>query len=463
MEGVMDRTFIDRALGDGIPYITYAVPVFFLLIGIELGVALREQKRCYRLHDSINDLSCGITEQLIGTFLKVLLLGGYLGTYSFSTGHAINLVDVASYSAGGKWLAALLLFLGVDCAYYWFHRIAHEYNAPWAGHVVHHSSEEYNLAVALRQGTFQSLFSWVFYLPLALVGFPPVWFVTMSSFDTLYQFWIHTRTIGKLGPLEWVLNTPSHHRVHHGRNPKYLDKNYAGVLIIWDRMFGTFQAEEEEPVYGLTKPLNSWNPLWANLHVWHDLFRDAWLAPRRRDKLRIWFMPPGWRPEGLPANPPAALVSRDRVVSYHTQAPRGVNVYGLVHFVAALLLAFGLMAIGASLSVGQRILLSGLALWALVTIGGIFERRRWALFAELLRLPVSAGVVAVLMPDPTAAVPVSLAIAVVVSWLVLLKYRRFFDNAPPTLSHVVGGSVAQTGAYSPRPVAVAQSAGAPQA
>ena len=153
-----------------------------------------------------------------------------------------------------------MLFLGVDCAYYWFHRIAHEYNAPWAGHVVHHSSEDYNLAVALRQGTFQGLFSWVFYLPLALLGFPPAWFAAMTSFDLLYQFWIHTRAIGKLGPLEWVLNTPSHHRVHHARNPKYLDKNYAGTLIIWDRMFGTFQAEEEEPVYGLTKPLEQLEP-----------------------------------------------------------------------------------------------------------------------------------------------------------------------------------------------------------
>ncbi len=168
---------------------------------------------------------------------------------------------------------------------------------------MHHSSEDYNLAVALRQGAFQGLFSWVFYLPLAFVGFPPSWFAAIMSFNLLYQFWIHTRTIKTLGPLEWVLNTPSHHRVHHARNPKYLDRNYAGTLIIWDRMFGTFQAEEEEPVYGLTKPLDSWNPLWANLHVWRDLFRDAWLAPRWIDKLRIWFMPQGWRPDGIAGEP----------------------------------------------------------------------------------------------------------------------------------------------------------------
>ena len=168
----------------------------------------------------------------------------------------------------------------------------------------------------------------------------------MSSFDTLYQFWIHTRLIGKLGPLEWVFNTPSHHRVHHARNPKYLDKNYAGTLIIWDRMFGTFQAEEEEPVYGLVKPLNSWNPLWANLHVWNELFRDAWLAPRWRDKLRIWFMPPGWRPEGLPPNPRPPEVSRQTTVPYDTKMPRALNAYALAQFVATLLAAFGLLAAG---------------------------------------------------------------------------------------------------------------------
>jgi alkylglycerol monooxygenase len=178
----MDRTFIDRALGSDIPYVTYAVPIFFLLIGVELAVALWQRQQAYRLHDSINDLSCGITEQIVGLFLTGLLFLGYVGTYGYATRAGINLVDVSSYTPGGKWLAAILLFLSVDCAYYWFHRIAHEYNAPWAGHVVHHSSEDYNLAVALRQGTFQGLFSWVFYLPLALLGFPPAWFAAVSSF-----------------------------------------------------------------------------------------------------------------------------------------------------------------------------------------------------------------------------------------------------------------------------------------
>jgi alkylglycerol monooxygenase len=436
----MDRTFIDRALGSDIPYVTYAVPVFFLLIGVELAVALWQRQQAYRLHDSINNLSCGITEQIVGLFLTGLLFLGYVGTYGCATRAGINLVDVSSYSPGGKWLAAIVLFLGVDCAYYWFHRIAHEYNAPWAGHVVHHSSEDYNLAVALRQGTFQGLFSWVFYLPLALVGFPPAWFAAVSSFDTLYQFWIHTRMIGKLGPVEWVFNTPSHHRVHHARNPKYLDKNYAGTLIIWDRMFGTFQAEEEEPVYGLTKPLNSWNPLWANVHVWNDLFRDAWLAPRWTDKLRVWFMPPGWRPEGLPPNPRPPEVTRQTVIAYHTEIARGLNAYALAQFLAALLLAFGLMAVGESLGRGDVIVSAVFVLWALVNIGGIFERRRWALFSELLRLPVTAALLAVKLPDGSwlLTAQAGLAIGAAALWLYLLFHRDQFDGAPQLPSRING-------------------------
>jgi sterol desaturase/sphingolipid hydroxylase (fatty acid hydroxylase superfamily) len=435
----MDLTFIDKALGSNIPYIPYAVPVFFLLIGIELVAAIWAQKKAYRLHDSINDLSCGITEQMVGLFLKGLLFAGYAGTFAYATGKGINLVDVDHYSAGDKWTAAIVLFLGVDCAYYWFHRIAHEYNAPWAGHVVHHSSEDYNLAVALRQGTFQGLFSWFFYLPLALLGFPPAWFAAMSSFDTLYQFWIHTRLIGKLGPLEWVLNTPSHHRVHHGRNPKYLDKNYAGTLIVWDRLFGTFQAEEEEPVYGLTKPLNSWNPLWANLHVWRDLCRDAWLAPHWIDKLRIWFMPQGWRPRGLPANPPPPDVTHQTVERYNTQLPLGLTVYTFVHFLAIFPLAVGLMAAGKSLAREELIVAAALVLWALLNIGGIFDHRRWAFPSELLRLPVTAAALAFKLPAGQWLLPAQAgtSLLVVACWLCLLLNRREFDGAPQARSRVI--------------------------
>jgi alkylglycerol monooxygenase len=452
----MEPTFVDRALGSDIPYITYAVPFFGLLICIEMAVALWEHKRFYRLHDSINDLSCGSTQQIIGIFLKGMLLAAYQATYAQATSRGINLVDVHALAPAGKWAAAIALFLAADCAYYWFHRIAHEYNAPWAGHVVHHSSEDFNLSVALRQGAFQGLFSWVFDLPLALLGFPPSWFAAVMSFNLIYQFWIHTRLIKKLGPLEWVLNTPSHHRVHHGRNPKYLDKNYAGTLIIWDRMFGTFQAEEEEPASVLTKPPDSWNPLWANLLVWRDLFRDAWLAPRWVDKVRIWFMPQGWRPAGLPANPPAPEVTPQSVIRYDTRVPRGLDIYALVHFAALVPMTVGLMAAGEGPIRPELIIGAVLVLWGMLNIGGIFEHRRWAFPSEILRLPATAAALASRLPEAPwhPAAPAGLALAVVASWLVLRDYRREFDGAPQPHSRLIGRPTSRMDQAEPMPAPV---------
>ena len=249
----MNPTFIDRALGSDIPYITYAVPFFFLLIGVELVVALWQRQRYYRLHDAINDLSCGSTEQIISIFLKGVLFAGYQGTYAFATarkGSTWSTSTPTRRAASGprrsccSWASTGLLLVPPDRARVQ-RPLGRARRAP-----LERGLQPRRGAAAERVP--EGLFSWVFYLPLALLGFPPSWFAAIMSFNLLYQFWIHTRTIKTLGPLEWVLNTPSHHRVHHARNPKYLDRNYAGTLIIWDRMFGTFQAEEEEPVYGLT-------------------------------------------------------------------------------------------------------------------------------------------------------------------------------------------------------------------
>jgi len=341
-----------------------------------------QHKRLYRFNDSINDLSCGIVDQIVGIFLKAALFAGYL--YLFEH---VRLLDIAAAGPAAKWVAAIALMLGVDFCFYWFHRIAHEYATPWATHVVHHQSEEYNLAVALRQSALESCFAWVFYLPLAVIGFPPAWYLAMSALNLLYQFWVHTEAIGRLGPLEWVFNTPSHHRVHHARNPKYLDKNYAGMFIIWDRMFGTFQPEEEEPVYGITKPLKSWNPLWANLHAWADLANDAWHAPRWRDKVKIWFMPLGWTPPGLSRGPRAAELNRASVTKYDPQLPLALNVYVLVHFVLTLVLAVLVLALADQQALlGSIAAPAALVIWSLANLGGILERKPWAFFTEMARL-----------------------------------------------------------------------------
>ena len=266
-----------------------AIPVFFALIAAEAVVARLAARDVYRLSDSVNDLSCGILQQVVEVFLKTALFAGYASLFA-----SHRLFEIPATGAGA-WAAC---FVGVDFLYYWFHRWSHEAGVGWAAHVVHHQSEEYNLTVALRQGAFQPAFSWVFYLPLALLGFPPAMFlagvVLQHALPVLDPHPAHRAA----GPLEWVLNTPSHHRVHHGRNPKYIDRNHGGTLIVWDRLFGTFREERDEPVYGITKPLASWNPVWANVHQWSEMWDVARRSDRPLDGARGPVKPPGWRPDG---------------------------------------------------------------------------------------------------------------------------------------------------------------------
>jgi alkylglycerol monooxygenase len=370
-------------------YIVLAIPVFLLLILLELVITRLQEKDYYRLSDSISDLGCGILQQLLEVFVKTALFAGYLYLYG-----RYRVFDMPGDS-GAVWVAC---FLGVDFLYYWFHRTSHEVNAFWAAHVVHHQSEEFNLAVALRQGAFQGTFSWVFYLPLAILGFPPLMFLTLTSVNTLYQFWIHTRVIGRLGPLEWLLNTPSNHRVHHGRDPKYIDRNHGGTLIVWDRLFGTYQAEEEEPVYGITKPLASWNPLWANFHYWAELVGSARRTRRAADRIRLFLMPPGWQPAELGGFVPPPEVDRPRYRKFDTPLTRPRALYVFLHFAAILALSSALLFAQGRLR--PPVLLGGalFVLVSLVTLSALIEGRRWAPAVEAARLAAAlvAGAVLIL-------------------------------------------------------------------
>ncbi len=270
-------------------YIILSIPLFFLLMGVELGWSAWSHRKVYRFNDFIANLGCGIGSQVIGAFTKALVFGVYLWTYD----HA-RLFTLPTNTL--TWVVAFLL---VDILYYWFHRLSHEVNFLWAAHIVHHQSEEYNLSVALRQSWWQGVFSFWFYAPVALLGVHPLMILGVGAFVTLYQFWIHTKAIDRMGWLEYIFNTPSHHRVHHGSDPKYLDRNHAGTLIIWDKLFGTFQREEEEPVYGITTPLRSWDPVRANFHYWGELIRLAKRCTRWRDKVLVFLKPPGWGPAHL--------------------------------------------------------------------------------------------------------------------------------------------------------------------
>ncbi len=402
-------------------YIVLAIPVFFVLIGVELLVARLQRRSVYRLADSLSDLGCGVIEQLFGIFMKTALFAAYLALYE-----RFRLFEIPA-GAPVVWLLGLL---GVDFFYYWFHRLSHEVGALWAAHVVHHSSEEYNLSVALRQSSFQMLFSWVFYLPLALVGLPPAVFVGLVAFNTLYQFWIHTRTIGRLGAFEWIFNTPSHHRVHHARNPKYVDRNHGGTFIVWDRLFGTFAREEEEPVYGITTPLRTWNPLWANLHYWIELVSKARRVSRLADRLRLFLKPPGWQPLELGGYQAPPEVDRATYRKFDTPAPFGLSAYALAQFVV-------LLGAASALLFGERhvsrptLALAALGLvLSVASVTSLVEGRRLALFVELGRLALAACVLAAVAASsgwPSVALVSVLGAALCAYWLT--RYRAHFAPA----------------------------------
>ena len=227
-----------------------------------------------------------------------ILLGFGSTVWGALFGLATGFIYVAAYEIApykfpaDAWWTWVALFFVDDLAYYVFHRVSHESRLFWNFHVVHHSSEEYNLSVAVRQSWFSGILHWIFYAPVMLLGFAPWMFALMHGFNLIYQFWIHTKLVNKLGPLEWFLNTPSHHRVHHGVNEAYLDKNYAGVLIIWDRVFGSFVPETEEPRYGIIKPLRSYNPLWINTHGWVEMWQAMKRQPGLLAKIKCVFGSP---------------------------------------------------------------------------------------------------------------------------------------------------------------------------
>ena len=358
--------------------IVLSIPIFFLLIGIELAVERFSHRKLYRLPDTISNLSCGITSQLSGLFLKILAIGVYEILFS----------NFAFFELEKGWLYWISLFLLVDFAYYWAHRMSHEVNLFWGGHVVHHQSEDYNLSVALRQSSLQIVWTFAFNLPLALIGFETLDFALVAALNTLYQFWIHTETIKKLGFLEYFLNTPSHHRVHHGRDPKYIDKNHAGSLIIWDKMFGTFQAEEEKPTYGITKPLNSWNAVWANVSHYAEMGKDLKRIEKWSDKVKYLFKKPGWLPDSLGGYRAAPEVDKTTYKKYETPAPVALNYYVLFQY-ALCLVGTGLFLFKQDeFQLGEKIFFAVIISIVVVNSGVLFENKTWVFWAEWIRIIV---------------------------------------------------------------------------
>ncbi len=260
-----------------------AVPIFAFLILVEYLFDRVKNSGEYERKDTWTNISVGLVSLLFGAAFGLIQATGYTLLYS-----------VAPYQMpmNTVWAWILLVFLD-DFAYYCFHRLSHESRFLWNFHVVHHSSEHYNLSVAVRQSWFGGLAHWIFYIPLGLLGFPYWAFLLVHGFNLIYQYWIHTSFIGKLGWFEYVFNTPSQHRVHHAVNPEYLDRNYAGIFCIWDRMFGTFTEETEKPRFGIIKPIKSYNWLWIDTHAWLEMWESMRTRNTLGSRLRCIFGAPG--------------------------------------------------------------------------------------------------------------------------------------------------------------------------
>lgn len=366
--------------------IILSIPIFFFLIGAELLFDFYQQRKAkpalYRWKDTFTNISCGIIEQATGVFAKAFTVGMYALAYDLVRGMGVPGIPE------NPWTFALCFVAG-DFFYYWSHRLSHQVNLFWTGHVVHHQSEDYNLGVALRQGALQKVLMFWVYLPMAIVGFSPQAFVFVMAFNLLYQFWIHTEAVRNMGVFEWVLNTPSHHRVHHGRNPKYIDRNHAGVFIIWDRLFGTFQAEEEAPVYGITRPTETYNPVWAHVQPYARLMRDVRAIPAWKDRVRFLFKPPGWYPAQLggPQEAPAVEDAEKFDWTIHPSINRYIVFQYVLSVAGVAIFLFSLERIS---TFYQALVIAGI-LWTLLSLGWLVDRRSLGRRSEFLRLIAFAG------------------------------------------------------------------------
>ncbi len=400
--------------------IVLATPVFLLMIAVEFALGLARGRNVYRLNDALSSMSLGMLSQLSGLFTKLLAFGIYSAVYD-----SVALwQDPAFWSS---WYGILLALVFYDFCYYWLHRAGHEVAIFWAAHVVHHQSQQYNLSTALRQTSSGVLLGWIFYLPMAIAGVPPLVFGIVALVDLLYQFWVHTELVGKLGWFDRVFCAPSNHRVHHAVNSAYLDKNYGGILIVWDRLFGSFREEQEKCVYGTRSALRSWDPLWANAEVYWSLLGDSWHTRRWADKIRVWFKPPGWRPADLASRWPKPEFELRHVTTFDPPISHAVRWFAAVEFVL-LLAGFSLVLWNAGSWSGSKVAVCSATLvacyWAL---GAALQNRLTMVAASMVQCAALATATSALALAELHYLfkPLTMLLAMVV------VLRRTASRAPP--------------------------------
>lgn len=400
--------------------IVYAIPVFMLSILVEAGLARRRSLPVYDIPDALTSLHFGVLSQVTGAFTRALTVGVYVLVYEQYRALALP--------ADSLWVLLLAVVL-YDFIYYWVHRFGHEVNLMWAAHQVHHSSEYYNLSTALRQSSTGALLGWPFYLVMAVIGVPPPVFVGAALIDLLYQYWVHTELVGKLGWLDRVLVTPSNHRVHHGQNDYCIDKNYGGILILWDRLFGTFAEERdgEKIVYGVRKPLASYNPLWGNFNVYRDIWQAARQAHGWRQQLAVLFAPPGGWEQPLPHLDVSTCQRFDR------RTPTAWRGYGVLHFALMVMYVSHFVAVALALDGLHRFGYAALILFAAVTLAALLERKPAAVRWEQLRL-LTFALTAVLLPTwfgwplPLALLVLIIVLAAGSGWYLQRTERGLADG-----------------------------------
>ena len=359
-------------------FITYAVPVFFLMIGIEFIFGVIKGTNNYRLNDSIAAISLG----LISRLPPLLNLGiqGVVWTY-VATNLNMSLMPKDS------WVTWVIAFLFYDLCYYWMHRMSHEVKVLWASHVVHHQGEEFNLSTALRQTSSGWLWKWIFYIPMFMVGIPGEVFFTVAAINLLYQFWVHTEHIKTLGPLELIFITPSNHRIHHAQNPEYIDANYGGVFIVWDRIFGTYIPERDDlkPIYGTVKPLRSWNPIWSNLEIYHQMIRDTIHTKTLKNKIKVWFSSTRWRPEDVYEKFPHVTNNLEDFKKYDPDANTTTKFFTSVQFIINSSISTIIIFTIADQSYLQSCMLAIMLVASTTLVTSIVENKKWGYQSELAR------------------------------------------------------------------------------
>lgn len=400
--------------------ILYAIPFFFLLIGIELAAEAIKRSGYYRVNDAINSLSMGLLSRMTGIIKQVIPITIYVLVYE-------NFAMQTLPDSIWTWIAVFVLY---DFFYYWNHRLGHEMSLLWAAHVVHHSSEDYNLTTALRQ-TSGSIFSWIFYLPLALVGFEPLMVISVGAINLVYQFWVHTRHVPKLGWYEWIFVTPSNHRVHHAQNQIYIDRNYGGVFILWDRLFGTFQEELENdpPIYGIRKALHSWNPLWANVQVYSQLLKDSWRTAKMRDKFKVWFGRTGWRPADMERDYPLPKVDLSKFQKYDTALNLSTKLYCIGQYTITALFGVMFMISAGQLATHMQLLVAASLIFSMFSVGMLMDKKAYANLMEWIK---NLAIVVVLFIAPLDDWLFNTALLGTVASLILLALssRELDQNDP---------------------------------